>query len=85
MHPGQPPNTHYDLVKGVDLWHMYLDLWCAADELGLEVMLNEPHQMPRVWCRRRQSCWTFWHGKPSRPTRSRNSQTGRVLTSGPSA
>jgi alkanesulfonate monooxygenase SsuD/methylene tetrahydromethanopterin reductase-like flavin-dependent oxidoreductase (luciferase family) len=38
------PNKHYDPAKGADLYHMYLDLWCAADELGLEIMINEHHQ-----------------------------------------
>jgi alkanesulfonate monooxygenase SsuD/methylene tetrahydromethanopterin reductase-like flavin-dependent oxidoreductase (luciferase family) len=38
------PNRHYDPAKGADLYHMYLDLWCAADDLGLEVMVNEHHQ-----------------------------------------
>jgi alkanesulfonate monooxygenase SsuD/methylene tetrahydromethanopterin reductase-like flavin-dependent oxidoreductase (luciferase family) len=38
------PNQHYDPEKGADLYDMYLDLWCAADELGLEIMVNEHHQ-----------------------------------------
>ena len=38
------PNKHYDPIRGADLYHMYLDLWCAADELGLEIMNNEHHQ-----------------------------------------
>ena len=38
------PNKHYDPDKGADLYDMYLDLWCAADEIGLEIMLNEHHQ-----------------------------------------
>lgn len=38
------PNKHYDPKVGADLYHMYLDLWCAADEIGLEIMLNEHHQ-----------------------------------------
>lgn len=38
------PNKHYDPEKGADLYDMYLDLWCAADELGLEIMVNEHHQ-----------------------------------------
>ncbi len=38
------PNRHFDPDKGADLYHMYLDLWCAADELGLEIMNNEHHQ-----------------------------------------
>jgi alkanesulfonate monooxygenase SsuD/methylene tetrahydromethanopterin reductase-like flavin-dependent oxidoreductase (luciferase family) len=38
------PNRYYDPEKGADLYDMYLDLWCAADELGLEIMVNEHHQ-----------------------------------------
>ena len=38
------PNKHFDPETGADLYHMYLDLWCAADEMGLEIMNNEHHQ-----------------------------------------
>ena len=38
------PNRHYDPEKGADLYHKYLDMWCAAEEMGLEIMLNEHHQ-----------------------------------------
>ena len=38
------PNRHYDPIVGADLYHMYLDLWCACDEMGLEIMINEHHQ-----------------------------------------
>ncbi len=38
------PNRNFDPDKGADLYHMYLDMWCAADELGLEIMNNEHHQ-----------------------------------------
>jgi alkanesulfonate monooxygenase SsuD/methylene tetrahydromethanopterin reductase-like flavin-dependent oxidoreductase (luciferase family) len=38
------PNQNFDPEKGADLYHMYLDMWCAADELGLEIMNNEHHQ-----------------------------------------
>ncbi|MBM3486739.1 MAG: LLM class flavin-dependent oxidoreductase [Alphaproteobacteria bacterium] len=38
------PSKHYDPAKGADLYDMYLDLWCAADEMGLEIMNNEHHQ-----------------------------------------
>ena len=38
------PNKHFDPETGADLYHMYLDLWCAADEMGLEIMNNERHQ-----------------------------------------
>ncbi|MFQ6027030.1 MAG: LLM class flavin-dependent oxidoreductase [Dehalococcoidia bacterium] len=40
------PNQNFDPEKGADLYHMYLDLWCAADEMGLEIMNNEHHQTP---------------------------------------
>ena len=38
------PNKHFDPATGADLYHMYLDMWCAADEMGLEIMNNEHHQ-----------------------------------------
>ncbi|MDE0058960.1 MAG: LLM class flavin-dependent oxidoreductase, partial [Defluviicoccus sp.] len=38
------PNKHYDPDIGADLYHRYLDMWNAADEIGLEIMLNEHHQ-----------------------------------------
>ena len=38
------PNKHFDPVLGADLYNMYLDMWGAADEVGLEIMLNEHHQ-----------------------------------------
>ena len=38
------PNRNFDPDKGADLYHMYLDMWCAADDLGLEIMNNEHHQ-----------------------------------------
>ena len=38
------PNKHFDPETGADLYHMYLDIWCAADEMGLEIMNNEHHQ-----------------------------------------
>ena len=40
------PNEHYDPKRGADLWHMYLDMWCLADEVGLDLMVNEHHQTP---------------------------------------
>ena len=40
------PNKHFDPATGADLYHMYLDIWCAADEMGLEIMNNEHHQTP---------------------------------------
>ena len=38
------PSRNFDPKKGAELYSLYLDLWCKADELGLEVMLNEHHQ-----------------------------------------
>ena len=38
------PNKHFDPSTGADLYHMYLDMWCAADEMGLDIMNNEHHQ-----------------------------------------
>ena len=38
------PNKHFDPSTGADLYNMYLDMWCAADEMGLNIMNNEHHQ-----------------------------------------
>lgn len=38
------PSKHYDPKKGADIYHQRLDEWCAADELGIDIMLNEHHQ-----------------------------------------
>ncbi len=38
------PNSNFDPATDADLYHMYLDMWCAADEMGLEIMNNEHHQ-----------------------------------------
>ncbi len=38
------PNKYFDPEVGADLYNMYLDIWGAADEMGLEIMLNEHHQ-----------------------------------------
>jgi len=38
------PNSNFDPELGADLFNMYLDIWAAADEMGLEIMLNEHHQ-----------------------------------------
>ena len=38
------PSKHYDPRKGADIYHQRLDEWCAADELGLDIMMNEHHQ-----------------------------------------
>ncbi len=40
------PSKHYDPRKGADIYHRRLDEWCLADELGLDIMLNEHHQTP---------------------------------------
>ncbi len=37
------PNRWYNPDAGHDLYHKYIDLVCAADELGLDVMFNEHH------------------------------------------
>ena len=55
-YPDLPPQDTYDSIR-VDLpnqlcdpenasrlYNQYLDIWCAADEMGLEIMLNEHHQ-----------------------------------------
>ena len=38
------PNQIYDPVKGADLYHRYLDEWLHADDIGLDIMVNEHHQ-----------------------------------------
>ena len=38
------PNRYYDPELGADLYHRFIDEWVIADELGLEVMVNEHHQ-----------------------------------------
>ena len=37
------PNRWYNPDAGHDLYDKYIDLVCAADELGLDVMFNEHH------------------------------------------
>ncbi|WP_433045932.1 LLM class flavin-dependent oxidoreductase [Dactylosporangium sp. CS-033363] len=37
------PSSVYDPEVGYQLYKTYLDLYCAADELGLDIMLNEHH------------------------------------------
>jgi alkanesulfonate monooxygenase SsuD/methylene tetrahydromethanopterin reductase-like flavin-dependent oxidoreductase (luciferase family) len=38
------PNEHCEPEVAHDLYNRYLDLWCACDEIGLGIMLNEHHQ-----------------------------------------
>jgi alkanesulfonate monooxygenase SsuD/methylene tetrahydromethanopterin reductase-like flavin-dependent oxidoreductase (luciferase family) len=38
------PNREYDPKVGADLYRRYFDEWQLADELGLDVMVNEHHQ-----------------------------------------
>ena len=38
------PNRLFDPKVGAELYKRYLDEWEIADELGLEVMINEHHQ-----------------------------------------
>ena len=35
------PNRHFDPKVGADLYHRYLDEWQQAEDLGLDLMLNE--------------------------------------------
>ena len=37
------PNQLIDPRVAADLWHNYLDQWQYADELGMDVMVNEHH------------------------------------------
>ena len=47
-HPGtlrvSLPNERMDPAKAAALFHRYYDEWALADELGLDIMLNEHHQ-----------------------------------------
>jgi alkanesulfonate monooxygenase SsuD/methylene tetrahydromethanopterin reductase-like flavin-dependent oxidoreductase (luciferase family) len=38
------PNSNYDPIKGADVYNHRIDEWQIADELGLDIMLNEHHQ-----------------------------------------
>src|SRR5919108_3855581 len=38
------PNRYYDPKIGADLYHRYIDEWLIAEDLGLEIMVNEHHQ-----------------------------------------
>ena len=38
------PSSHFDPVRGPELYNWYLDLWGHADEMGLDIMNNEHHQ-----------------------------------------
>ena len=38
------PNRYYDPKIGADLYHRFIDEWMIAEELGLEIMVNEHHQ-----------------------------------------
>jgi alkanesulfonate monooxygenase SsuD/methylene tetrahydromethanopterin reductase-like flavin-dependent oxidoreductase (luciferase family) len=40
------PNSYFDPKVGADLYHRYLDEYLIADDLGLNLMLNEHHQLP---------------------------------------
>ena len=38
------PNRYYDPKIGADLYHRFIDEWLIAEDLGLEIMVNEHHQ-----------------------------------------
>lgn len=38
------PNKNFDPEIGAELYNRYLDEWVIADELGLNIMVNEHHQ-----------------------------------------
>jgi alkanesulfonate monooxygenase SsuD/methylene tetrahydromethanopterin reductase-like flavin-dependent oxidoreductase (luciferase family) len=40
------PNADYDPATGADLYNRYYDEWMLADELGLDIMVNEHHSTP---------------------------------------
>jgi len=38
------PNRYYDPKAGADLYHRFIDEWLIADDLGVDIMVNEHHQ-----------------------------------------
>jgi alkanesulfonate monooxygenase SsuD/methylene tetrahydromethanopterin reductase-like flavin-dependent oxidoreductase (luciferase family) len=40
------PNRYYDPEIGYELYQNSIDEWCYADELGIDIMINEHHQTP---------------------------------------
>ena len=38
------PNKHFNPETGADNYHRVLDMWLMAEDLGIEIMLNEHHQ-----------------------------------------
>ena len=38
------PNRYYDPKIGADLYHRFIDEWLTAEDLGLDIMVNEHHQ-----------------------------------------
>jgi alkanesulfonate monooxygenase SsuD/methylene tetrahydromethanopterin reductase-like flavin-dependent oxidoreductase (luciferase family) len=40
------PNRHYDPKVGADLYERFIDEWVLADEMGMDLMVNEHHQTP---------------------------------------
>lgn len=40
------PNKYYDPEIGYKLYQNRIDEWCLADELGIDIMVNEHHQTP---------------------------------------
>jgi hypothetical protein len=38
------PNRRCDPAVAADLFHRYYDEWLIAEQLGLDIMLNEHHQ-----------------------------------------
>ena len=44
------PNRKLDPKIAADLFHRYYDEWVLADELGLDIMINEHHQTATCMC-----------------------------------
>ena len=40
------PNRYYDPEIGYELYQNRIDEWCHADEIGIDIMINEHHQTP---------------------------------------
>ena len=59
-YPDLPPQDEWDSIRvelpnqlcepenAHRLYNEYLDIWCAADEMGLDIMVNEHHCMLAV-------------------------------------
>jgi hypothetical protein len=59
------PNSKCDPQIAADLFHRYYDEWLLADELGLDIMLNEHHQTATCMSATVVGDCRCWRGRPS--------------------